>query len=151
MSILEIVGSSSNQKIYAKLCDIENNFKNGIHEAYIVISRYLIRTNKKDFRSPKSGRFYRYNLNGRIITHRASAPGEPPARLTGRLENTISTRTPGSTSMTYSAGNDEVIYARFLEEGTVKMEPRPFMIKSIRDNQGLIIESFYDYIGRFLR
>lgn len=148
---IKIVSAAGNKKIFEKLCNISDNFKHGIHEAYIVIGQYLIRTNKKDFRAPKNGRIYRYNINGRIFNHKASAPGEPPARLTGKLESSLTTRTPGFTSMQYSAGNEDVVYAGFLEEGTSKMEPRPYLIKSIRDNQGLTVESFYDQIGRRLR
>ena len=144
---VKIISAPQNKKIYEKLCNISNNFKEGIHQGYIILGEYLIRTNKRDFRAPKSGRIYRYRLNGRLINHQASAPGEPPARLTGKLESSLKIRTPGATSMTYSAGTDEVIYAKFLEEGTIKMAPRPFMSKSVRDNQGLAVQTFYEQIG----
>ena len=148
---VKIISSPNNKSVFKKLCNIASNFKEGVHEAYIVIGRDLIRTNQKDFRAPKGGRIYNYRLNGRTIRHRASAPGEPPALLTGKLEKSLSAKTSGFTSLTYSAGNEDVIYAGFLEYGTSKMAPRPYLIKSIRDNQGNIIDNFYNHIGRRLK
>jgi len=60
--------------------------------------------------------------------HTASAPGQSPANWTGELVNSISVENKGRTS--------EVIidspYAEFLELGTSKMRPRPFILPSIQ-------------------
>jgi len=71
--------------------------------------------------TPKSGRIYRR----RSVTHRASAPGEPPASDTGFNVNSITTDYDfGSLSGTVTARSQ---YAPYLEYGTRNMEPRPFM------------------------
>lgn len=66
----------------------------------------------------RSGRGYWF----RGTLHIASAPGEPPANRSGRLAN----------SFEYKVGTYDLVvgsdlnYAKFLEEGTVKMKPRPY-------------------------
>ncbi len=71
--------------------------------------------------------------SGRIYgTHRASAPGERPASKSGRL----------ASSFLYKSGSEDLIvannakskqgapYPLFLEEGTSKMLPRPYFVKT---------------------
>jgi hypothetical protein len=60
--------------------------------------------------------------------HQASAPGEPPATDTGTLANSTQgkmlTDTEGEVRVTAE-------YARFLEDGTVFIAPRPYFAPSI--------------------
>lgn len=73
--------------------------------------------------TPKTGRIYRR----RGVEHRASAPGEPPASDTGRLVNSIKSdfgKLESQLTGTVVAGTS---YAAYLEFGTSRMEPRPFM------------------------
>jgi len=68
----------------------------------------------------KSGRMYG--------SHRASAPGEPPAIDTGLLVNTIGVmQEPGSASGLKAIVTPNADYAPHLEFGTTKMAPRPFL------------------------
>lgn len=151
MNEFKIIPSPNNQKVFKHLGHMAQHYRSGVHEAYIVIGEYLKRTNRKDFAATKHGRLYNIKVRGKMIRHRASAPGEPPAKLTGSLEKTIKTKTSGFTEMSYSAGGGRVNYAGFLEDGTRKMAPRPYLIKSIRDNEGISIITFYRQIGRRLR
>ena len=74
----------------------------------------------------RSGRLYRYK--GR--TYRASAPGEPPAKRSGNLANLID----------YKARPFELVvrsdaeYSGWLDKGTKKMKPRPFFVKTNKEN-----------------
>lgn len=74
----------------------------------------------------RTGRVYR--IKG--ISHQASAPGEAPANLTGRLAN----------SFNYRAGQKELSifsnlnYSLFLENGTYKIKPRPYFVKTNEEN-----------------
>ena len=68
----------------------------------------------------KSGRVYGKRK------HRASAPGEPPANDTGTLVRGI-TITPGADPMSYVV-DSTANYAEFLELGTSKMAPRPYLL-----------------------
>ena len=100
----------------------------------------------------RSGRHYAQ------IGHTASAPGEPPASITGRLVNSITfsrmTDKPGTRA---TAGSD-LAYARILEFGgytktspefgsrTVFIEPRPFLLPSfleaVRAAEGKLKKEF---------
>ena len=72
--------------------------------------------------------------------HQASAPGEAPATDTGTLMNSIS----GDVRMEHGEVIGEVIaktfYARWLEYGTKKMEPRPFLGRALREKKKRIGE-----------
>lgn len=68
--------------------------------------------------------------------YRASAPGDPPARDTGRLINSIQANR--QTDDLYEIGPAEASYRGdtpeypvYLEFGTARMAPRPFMRPSI--------------------
>jgi HK97 gp10 family phage protein len=81
-------------------------------------------------RGPKTGRVY--PLPGGK-THQASAPGEPPASNTGNLASSIQ---PNYRIDTERTKQTDVVaranYAGFLEEGTSRMDARPFLAKALQ-------------------
>jgi len=111
-------------------------------EAQAAAAKYIAETAhnierdiKADMRGPKSGRTYRrgkVKRSGKVVGykfHRASAPGEAPARDVGALVNSIHAKRIGKlTYMVYS--NSE--YARALEFGTRRMAARPFLRPAVR-------------------
>ena len=76
---------------------------------------------KSILRGTKSGTEYQKYSPKR--KHRASAPGEPPASDTGRLAGAIRADIEGRKAEVVA----DTEYAAWLEFGTLKMEPRPFM------------------------
>lgn len=76
-------------------------------------------------RGPKTGDVYTKNNPRR--THRASAPGQPPATDTGRLANNIKADIQGIRATVFT----DVDYAPFLEFGTRTIEPRPFLFPAL--------------------
>lgn len=84
----------------------------------------------EEFNAPKSGREYRRRRG----THRASAPGEPPAIDTGTLLASIGephVRKEGNAlvgTLTISAS-----YAGLLERGTPRMAARPFAMPAVEE------------------
>jgi HK97 gp10 family phage protein len=71
----------------------------------------------------KSGR--QYFIKGR--RHQSSAPGQPPANSTGQLVRSIKVKTTNN-------GQEVTIdaeYATFLEYGTSRMRPRPFIMPAL--------------------
>lgn len=79
--------------------------------------------------SQENGAGKAYKRNGRV--HVASAPGQYPAKDSGKLKNSIFIKQGSSPT-----GSDLVIdsnYALDLEFGTSKMRSRPFIIRSVNE------------------
>lgn len=89
---------------------------------------------------PKTGRLY--NVGGSL--HRASAPGEFPANLSGKLARSVRTRMLGTDQLELSSNTE---YAAALEygkkDGTLKPRPhiRPVGISRVRDVQQSILRN----------
>lgn len=86
--------------------------------------------------TPHTGRTYRR----RSVEHVASAPGEPPASDTGTLTSRIDT--------VYDMANlsslvqARIDYALYLEYGTQRMAPRPFLRPALANKR-------HETLGRF--
>jgi hypothetical protein len=89
----------------------------------------LVKTAQSKMKEPKHGKTY--IIDGKA--HTASAPNEAPAILSGALFKSVRSDIDGN-DMLFGAGDDKVDYAKFLEIGTVKMENRPFIFESVREN-----------------
>jgi hypothetical protein len=88
-------------------------------------------------KKPKNGKVYMLRLKGRLVRHQSSAPGEAPANFSGALRKSIVYKTQGSKQLIFGAGNqNSVKYAKSLELGNKDrhLEPRPYLKKSIDDN-----------------
>ena len=86
----------------------------------------------------KSGIVYeKYNPRR---SHRASAPGEAPASDTGNLVSKIMVKqkTKNITNVVSNAN-----YSAFLEYGTSKMQPRPFMLPAFEKSKKPITEATF--------
>lgn len=81
---------------------------------------------------PKTGRKYRKYRPPRI--HQASAPGEFPAADTGRLHQSITSAVVVSPTSFQIEVASNVEYGAYLELGTSKMEPRPFLAPAWAEN-----------------
>ena len=82
---------------------------------------------------PRTGRIYDTGKEGkRYQDHQASAPGEPPAKLSGELMGSITHKAEkvGKTRAEGEVGTN-VEYAEDLERGRGDMAPRPFMFPTV--------------------
>ena len=83
---------------------------------------------------PKSGRTYeKYNPRR---THKASAPGQAPASDTGNLVSQIMSVADGKNTLVESSAE----YSKFLEFGTSKMLPRPFLFPASEKSTKKIVQ-----------
>jgi len=81
----------------------------------------------------KSGN--QYYSNGR--RHQASAPGQPPANNTGMLVKSIKhKKTKEGSEVSINAD-----YAGYLEYGTSKMRPRPFIFPALQKLKKQLLDS----------
>ena len=84
----------------------------------------------------KSGIVYeKYNPRR---SHRASAPGQAPASDTGNLVSKIIVKQKTKNIVNVESNAD---YSAFLEYGTSKMEPRPFMLPAFEKSKKPIINA----------
>jgi HK97 gp10 family phage protein len=88
----------------------------------------------------KTGRTYKRGT----VSHRASAPGQPPASDTGRLVSSFLTE-PGPEPLSYDV-RANAMYAGFLEYGTSKMAPRPFLRPALTAVNDRIVQLVRDAI-----
>ena len=103
----------------------EDHMRNALSDIGLDVRREI---RKLIRRPPKTGRWY--TIRG--VKHQASAPGEPPANLTGKLARGASYRTRNHLEM--EVGIRGVSYAEYLETGTRKMKPRPYLVRAVEAN-----------------
>lgn len=103
-------------------------------EMYGLLERNRVgrgRTYTTFFRTAKSGKLF--PVGERKAPHQASAPGDAPARDTGRLMESIAvTKRATPASLVAETGPrvgafKGAFYPAFLEYGTRKIKPRPFV------------------------
>ena len=91
----------------------------------------------------KSGIVYeKYNPRR---SHRASAPGQAPASDTGNLVSKIIVKQKSKNITNVESNAD---YSAFLEYGTSKMEPRPFMLPAFEKSKKPIINAVFNRVKR---
>lgn len=90
--------------------------------------------------SQKSGRLYRY----RGATHRASAPGEYPARRTGRLAGSVRIDR-GPLAVTVGTSTK---YAKYLRTGTRRMKRRNMSDTALKEARRLV-KGRFSRLARF--
>lgn len=90
-------------------------------------AREIEREEKRSMSGPKSGRMYKKSKSGK--PHQASAPGEPPARDTGNLANSIQVTMLNDVTAAVDVSAE---YAETLEFGGAHVESRPFVEPAIK-------------------
>tara|TARA_R110002020_G_scaffold127320_1_gene285676 strand:- start:37 stop:483 length:447 start_codon:yes stop_codon:yes gene_type:complete len=93
----------------------------------------------------KSGIMYqKYNPRRQ---HRASAPGESPASDTGNLVNKIIVKNSKDQVQVQSNAH----YSKFLEYGTSKMQPRPFLFPASVKSTPKIIQATFNKVVQVIK
>ncbi len=77
--------------------------------------------------------------------HRASAPGESPASDTGNLVSKIIVKRKNKDEVNVESNAH---YSKFLEYGTSKMQPRPFLFPAYKKSQSKIIQAVFNRVKR---
>lgn len=86
---------------------------------------------KEKLSGKRTGRVYR--IPGTNRTYTASAPGEPPAVMTGQLRSSIKYRIVGELQVLRGEVGSELKKAVELEFGTKKIKPRPFLLPTFQE------------------
>lgn len=148
--MFRFVADHQNKKILFVVSKNSWLVKRAIRQAFHEIGKDLTQYAKAEIKddSKKHGRFYTRSIErtqtntkgvkriinrGRSIKKRASAPGEFPANWTGDLQRSIDFNVISDTHIVFGA---KAPYAIYLEEGTSKMQPRPFLKMSLENRRG---------------
>lgn len=127
MSIWEIKVTPRTREVLIKVPKHLECHKEGMRKSLSLIGLEVVREDTRLIRSPpKTGRWYYIPELKRL--HRASAPGQAPANMTGRLAKSAGYRTRNHQEMEVG---ERAPYAKFLELGTKNMKPRPHLIKAV--------------------
>lgn len=121
------------------------HFKTGIRKALGEIGIQNKREAKRLIRTgPKTGRKWPN------LPNRSSAPFEAPAEQSGKLSKSIGYRVRNHTQMEIGASAESergAPYPRFLEDGTRKMKPRPYLLKSVNNTARDAQKALQDYVA----
>lgn len=101
---------------------------------------------KSIMQGPKTGRIYeKYNPRR---THRASAPGQAPASDTGNLVSQIQVKSTNPDEVTVESGAN---YSKFLEFGTSKILPRPFLFPATERSRPKIQQAVFNKVVQTIK
>jgi len=126
---------------------IDRDLNRGIRKGFQSIGKIQVKEIRKQVKTgTKSGRLYR--IKGRL--HRASAPGQTPANLSGLYQRSASYDVIGYRELNWGI-EQPAYYAGYLEDGTSKMEARPGVKNSYQKTKGLSQQLFNRQVLRSLK
>lgn len=141
-------------KAIAKIKNIEKLTKSGIEYAAYTSAKGLMKvTSAEILHKPKGGKIYiRRDRAGRRRKHRASAPGETHANMTGKLRRSLGFKVnPREIEFGYGVEKSNAPdYAGFVEFGTKRMKARPSLQNNIKSERRNFQNNFESQIGKRL-
>lgn len=134
-----------NKRLQKQLKSIKRNVKKGQKLAAHEVGSENVRYMRNLLLLPKTGR--QYPFEGGV--HIASAPGEAPANKTGVLFTNMDYAVHGSEILEFG---DKTVpgrapVGRYLELGTVSIEPRSHVLKTAKDRQ----KEAHNTLGRIVK
>lgn len=144
-SPISIKVTKKSKQVLVDIKNMNRHMKKGAKEAMHDIGKIVGDENKRVLTTGvRTGRVY--IIKG--VRHKASAPGEPAASRTGRLHKSYDYRVASWNTMRVGEQAD---YAKYLEDGTRRMLPRPHLIKAINNVSGKAVRLFYDKTKEHMR
>lgn len=138
----------NNKVVHLHIEGLAGATRRGIRQGLFKAGRRLHKEfNTEVLRKPKSGRTYLVRRGKTRRRHVASAPGETPANLSGAYRRSAGFKLVGDKRLVFGAGSPKVPYAKWLEDGTRKMEPRPGLGNAVKASSKGIVND----IGNELR
>jgi|TARA_R110000765_G_scaffold46663_1_gene96196 hypothetical protein len=142
MSLVEIKTIHAGIKeMDVRIKNLEKQSTRALRQGFFAFGKDLVNTSRElILKPPKTGRLYR--VAGRKRRHRASAAGQAPANMTGRLRGSIDYKVQGAYRMEFGSnpaknGNTAKTskYAKVLEDGSGRIARRPYLQPSMKKNE----------------
>ena len=131
--------------------ELKNIIKDGLTSAWKDVGQHLQKEMRKRIRTgSRSGRTY--TIKGR--KHRASAPGEYAANITGRLAQSVRYKTRGWEEMEFGF---TASYAKYLDPDfkvrakRKKLLPRPMLTPLLNDDAFIIERTLLEHVDRNIK
>lgn len=146
--MIKLRSGAKNRRTFIKINALDRRVKRAIHDALCEIGQSnTVHARHMIFRR-KTGRIY--IIKGAF--HQASAPGEPPANLSGELARHIGYVVSGHKQMEFGDKSQQgkAPYGLFLEGGTKKMKPRKHISRTIQEQSRDTYTSLEDSMKKAL-
>lgn len=132
MTVVKVISVPGNRKLEIAHSGLKNAITRGFRTGAFISGRLLVNDLRKSMRKPKTGRHYRVyiGIGGKKLRrpriHIASSAHETPGVITGEFRDSIDFLVRGDENLEFGSGSNGLAgaYAKFLEEGTSKMEAR---------------------------
>ena len=124
--------------------EVEAKIQKGAERGIDAVAKSLVAGLKLKLGQPGSGRWYKKK------PARSSAPGEPPVAQTGRLRRSIQMDVSQIRKLMARVGTN-VKYAPWLELGTSRMRPRPYMRPTLRLMRGRFRRIIFKWVESAIR
>lgn len=118
-------------KFRSRRREVVEQFKGRVADNVQDAGKLFLTELQKMLRGQRTGKLY-IVPGGTKRQYTASAPGEPPARRTGRLVGSFQVVPTGRYRILVGS---PLVYARHLEVGTSRMAPRPYFRRTLRENR----------------
>jgi len=121
--------------------------KEGVRRGLLAVAPEIKREVRRLIRDPnKTGRIY--HIGGKI--HQASAPGEAPANLTGRLAQSVGSKVTGYSRLTILDRDHIAPHGKWMEYGTRdgRIAPRPHLRPAALSKSREVIQAIEQGVKR---
>lgn len=134
-----LIGNIDNDIIFRKLILYPIRSRKSVRSALFEIGKENVRYAQYLMSQPKTGKIYK--IKG--VEHQASAPGEAPAPITWSLYNSLYYNVHGYNEIEFGS---KLPYSGYLEDGTEKMEPRPYLSAAIEEKRQENLSTIIQYV-----
>lgn len=143
---------SENRRVFRELEETELRTNRAIRMMWFDLGDDLLSSAQREIlKGRKTGRVYIIRgPSGRVRRHRASAPGETHANLSGELRKAAGWKVHGNGDMSFGYGltRGSPVYDEFVEFGTLRMEARPSLQNAVDAVQGNVQPRFTERMNR---
>jgi hypothetical protein len=139
---MNIKVNQKSRRVQASLPKQLDLHKKSINQANYQIGINFVDENREILNTgTRTGRVYQTSAG----KHIASAPGEAPSTITGRLAKSVDYSVHGWNKMSLG---QKASYADFLESGTKRIKPRKNVILAINNIAGDAVNAYYQFFKR---